>query len=335
MYDNVQRIQPILNWGLLGTARINRALIKPLKNSRQNKLLGVASRTIQRAKEYASHWDIPCAYGSYEEMLADPKIDVVYISLPNGLHREWSIKCAQAGKHILCEKSIALSVTDVDEMANAADQAGVFIAEAFMYRHHPLTLKVKEMIDQGEIGDIRLIRGCFTFQIQSETDIRLNPELGGGCLWDIGCYPISYAHFLLSQEPIEVFGWQYLGKSGVDETFIGQLHFSNSAYVQFDASFRCPYRASMEIIGSQASFQIPNPFKPGLSEKIIIVRDKHQEIIEIEGEELYLGEVEDLAQAIFSKQPPRISMQESRGNIGTISALLTSAIQGKPVPIME
>jgi D-xylose 1-dehydrogenase (NADP+, D-xylono-1,5-lactone-forming) len=120
-----QKIQPILNWGLLGTARINRALIRPLKNSKQNRLLGVASRSMHRAKEYASKWDIPCAYGSYEEMLSDPKIDVVYVSLPNGLHREWSIKCAQAGKHILCEKSITLSVNDLDEMVAAANQ-GLF-----------------------------------------------------------------------------------------------------------------------------------------------------------------------------------------------------------------
>jgi D-xylose 1-dehydrogenase (NADP+, D-xylono-1,5-lactone-forming) len=200
-----------------------------------------------------------------------------------------------------------------------------------MYRHHPLTLKVKEMIDQGEIGNITLVKGTFTFQIQSETDIRLNPELGGGCLWDIGCYPISYTRFLLSQEPVEVFGWQSLGRSGVDETFVGQLRFPNSVYAQFDSSFRCTYRTSMEIIGSQATIQIPNPYKPGLSEKIYIIRDRHQEIIEIEGEELYLGEVEDLSQAILTKKSPRISIQESRGNIATISALLSSAQLGKPI----
>ena len=209
-----------LNWGLLGTARINRSLIPPLRLSVRNNLLAVASRTQGRANAYAEEWAIPRAYGSYEEMLADDEIDVVYIPLPNTLHAEWAIKAAEAGKHVLCEKPLALSVEQVDSMVEASDKAGTVLIEAFMYRFHARTLKVKQMVEDGVIGDLHHIKGGFTFSLNRPGDVRWDPVLGGGSLWDVGCYPLSFSRYIAGKEPEEVYAYQVLGQSGIDESFL-------------------------------------------------------------------------------------------------------------------
>ncbi len=153
----------VLNWGLLSTARINRSLIPPLRASKRNHLLAVASRSQESADAYAKEWKIPRAHGSYEALLADPEIDVIYNPLPNHLHAEWTIKAIEAGKHVLCEKPLALSVDDVDAIAAAAQKHGRVVAEAFMYRHHPQTLKVQELVQSGSLGTLKLLRGSFSF----------------------------------------------------------------------------------------------------------------------------------------------------------------------------
>ena len=321
----------ILKWGLLSTARINRAVIGPIRASNRNQLEAVASRSIDKARAYAREWEIPRPFGSYEEMLADPEIDVVYISLPNGLHAEWTIKAAQAGKHILCEKPLALSEQELDAMEAATQKAGVVLAEAFMYRHHPQTLQVKQLVDKGEIGDLQLVRGSFTFKLQNLGDVRLAPELGGGSIWDVGCYPISYARYLAGTEPLEVFGWQYSGDAGVDLTFAGQMRFPDDVYAQFDSGFRTPFRAQVEVVGSSGSLLVPTPFKPEQNEKILLRRGDEVEEIYMPGQELYLGEIEDMADAVLLGKAPRISLADSRSNLKTIRALLESAGKGIPV----
>ena len=321
----------ILRWGLLSTARINRALIPPLRISERNQLSAVASRNLEAAKEYAREWDIPGAFGSYEAMLADPEIDVIYNSLPNAMHAEWTIKAVQAGKHVLCEKPLALSVEDVDLIAETASQAGVVVAEAFMYRHHPQTLRVKELVEDGTLGKLQLIRGSFTFKIENRENVRLKPELGGGSIWDVGCYPINYARFLVGAQPEEVFGWHVPGISGVDETFVGQMRFPGEVMGQFDSGFQTPLRAQLEVVGSEASLTLSAPFKPGLHEAIQIWHGDEVQAVAISGQELYLGEVEDMADAILLGKTPRISLDDSRGNVMTILAFLQSARQGQPV----
>ena len=193
----------VLNWGLLSTAKINRALIKPLRASKRTRLLGVASRSQSSAEAYASEWKIPRAYGSYEAMLADPEIDVVYNSLPNHLHAEWTVKALQAGKHVLCEKPLALTVAEVDRIIAASNETGKIATEAFMYRHHAQTLKIKEIVDSNLIGQVQLIKGAFTFTLTREGDYRLIKEYGGGSLWDVGCYPISFARMVVGEEPVD------------------------------------------------------------------------------------------------------------------------------------
>ncbi|HXF85480.1 MAG TPA: Gfo/Idh/MocA family oxidoreductase [Anaerolineales bacterium] len=319
-----------LNWGFLSTARITRALIPPLQASKRNQLLAVASRSQEVADAYAKEKKIPRAYGSYEALLADPEIDVIYNPLPNHLHAEWTIKAVQAGKHVLCEKPLALSVEEVDAIREAARKHGRVVAEAFMYRHHPQTRKVQEIVQSGSLGTLKLIRGSFTFFLTREGDVRLKPEWGGGSIWDVGCYPISYARTVVGEEPLEVFGWQVTGPTGIDETFVGQMRFRNDVIAQFDSSFVIPFHAFMEIVGSEGTLNIPRPFKPGENEKIYLTRGEKTETIKIKGWELYLGEVEDMADAILLGKQPLISLEDSRANVAVIVALLESARTGKP-----
>ena len=321
----------ILNWGLLSTARINRALITPLQASKRNRLVAVASRSQKKADTYAKEREIPRAYGSYEALLADPEIDVIYNPLPNHLHAEWTIKAVEAGKHVLCEKPLALNVDEVDAVQAAARKHGRVVAEAFMYRHHPQTLKVQELVRDGSLGSVKLIRGSFRYVLSREGDVRLTPEWGGGSIWDVGCYPISYVRSVLADEPLEVFGQQVTGPTGIDDTFVGQMRFANDVLAQFDSSFVLPFVSFMVIVGSEGTLNISNPYKPNEDEKIYLIRNGKTEIISIQGQELYIGEVEDMADAILLGKEPRISLDDSRGNVMTITSLLESARTGKVI----
>ena len=320
-----------LGWGLLGTARINRALIPPLRASARNRLVAVASRTAEAASAYAREWAIERAHGSYEALLADPEVDVVYIPLPNGLHAEWAIRAARAGKHVLCEKPLAISVEEVDRITAAAREAGVTVAEAFMYRHHPQTARVRELVAGGALGRVRFVRGSFSFFLSRPNDVRLDPALGGGSLWDVGCYPLSFARTVLGQEPLEVMGGQHEGPTGVDLTFAGQLRFADDVLVQLDCSFEAPFRTVMEVVGETASLVVTQPFKPGPGAQLRLHRGDESEAIDVPGADLYQGEVEDLADAVLLGKPPRVSLSDSRGNVAAILALLRSARENRPV----
>ena len=324
-----------LRWGLLGTARINRSLIPALRASSRNELAAVASRDAARAAAYAGEWGIPRSFGRYEDLLADPGIDVVYNPLPNGLHAEWTIRAARAGKHVLCEKPLAVTVGEVDAMAEAARAAGVVVAEGLMYRHQTLTREVKAMVERGTLGELRLVRGSFTFPFTREADVRLDPALGGGCLWDLGVYPISYARLMIGSEPLEAFGWQTLGPTGVDVAFAAQLRFPADVVVQCDTGFRAAFRRDVEIVGSEATLFVPNPFKPGPSEPVHLVRGDDRQTINVAGTEshLYLGEVEDMADAVLAGRKPAVSLADSRGTVAAIVALLASARESRPVRV--
>jgi len=322
-----------LRWGLLSTAKINKALITPLRASARNHLSAIASRSQASAEAYAREWKIERAFGSYEAMLADPDIDVVYNSLPNHLHAEWTIKAMAAGKNVLCEKPMGLTTAEVEAIAAAAKKHGKLVAEAFMYRHHPQTLKARELVESGRIGKLQAIRGAFTFKMSTDVNIRLVPEWGGGSIWDVGCYPISFTRYIIGAEPLEVFGQQVTGSSGIDDSFFGQLKFPGEIYAQFDSGFRTPFRTHMEIIGSEGTLTIPSPFKPGMDEKLSLYHADKTESIKVPKQELYIGEVEDMADCILLGKTPRMSLADSRGNTATIVALLESAKTGRPVKL--
>lgn len=322
----------VLRWGLLGTARINRMVIPPLRASAGNRLLAVASRDPAKAAAYAREWGIERAHGSYEALLADPGIDAVYVPLPNHLHAEWTIRAARAGKHVLCEKPLALSVAEVDAVEAAARESGVVVAEGFMYRHHPQTLKVKELVEGGAVGSVRLVRGTFSFVLDRPNDVRWRPEWGGGCLWDVGCYPLGFARFVLGAEPVEVAGAQVVGPGGVDETFVGQLVFPGGVLVQVDAGFRSGPRTAFEIAGTEGTILVRQPWRPeGLP--ILLTRGGETAEIAAGGEDRYLLEIEDLAACARTGRAPRVTLAESRGNVAAIVALLRSAREGRVVRV--
>ena len=247
------------------------------------------------------------------------------------MHAEWTVKAVEAGKHVLCEKPLALSLDEVDAIAAAANTHARVVAEAFMYRTHPEFLKVMEIVGSGKLGKIRMLHGSFTYKMSDEADIRLKPEMGGGGLWDVGCYPLSYARSILGSEPLEVFGRQLIGSRGVDETFMAQLQFPDDVLVQFDCSFRIPYHVFMEIVGDEGTLIIPQPFTPGPRQTIYLTTDRKTQTIQVKGTDTYIGEVEDMADAILSGKPPVVSLTDTRGNTAAILALLESAKTGRPV----
>ncbi len=337
-----------VRWGLLSTARINERLIPAIKESGRSVLLAVASRSQSTADEYARKWNIPRAYGGYEAMLADPDVDAVYISLPNGLHEPWAVRCANAGKHVLCEKPLAVTVEEVDRMTAAARSNSVVVQEAAMYRYHPQAAKVQQLIDAGAIGPLRTIQSLFCFTLQNVGDVRLDPEIGGGALWDLGGYPVSFARLVMKAEPVEVSGWQISSERGVDLTFSGQLRFPGDVVAQFTCSFQTVPHCEMDFVGATGRIHLDIPWtqKPGETSHVRVYRaiargtatfgDIGEELVEtytFEGRSAYHYQVEAMADAILDGAPPVISLGESRGNVAALVALYTAARESRVVKI--
>jgi predicted dehydrogenase len=322
-----------LAWGLLGTAHINGAVIPPIRAAERSILLSAASREAGRAAAYCKTWGIPRSHGSYEDLLADRDIDVVYISLPNVLHAEWSIKAVEAGKHVLCEKPIALTTAEVDAIAAAAKRHSRVVAEAFMYRHHPQTKLVRELMSTGVVGRLQSMRGSFTFKIKSEINIRLKAETGGGSVWDVGCYPLSYARLVAGSEPLEVYGEAVMGKGGVDEVFFGQLWFPGEVRAQIDSSFRSPLRSRFEISGTDGSIIVEAPFKPETKDHVILQREDRTATLEVPPFDLYSGEIADMEACVLDGAAQCVSLADSRGNVAALFALVESAKTGRPVSL--
>ena len=222
--------QDKLKWGVLSTANIGRVAVNPaIQASSNGELVAVASRDLETARLFAEKAEIPKSYGSYEELLADPGIDAIYNPLPNSLHSDWTIRAAEAGKHILCEKPLALNALECQEMADAAERCGVRMMEAFMYRFHPQTEKVLQLVRGGTIGEVSVIRSCFTFRLTDPTNIRLDPILGGGSLMDVGCYCVNVSRTVAAGEPVEVQAFAQWASSGVDEQMSGTLRFQTAS----------------------------------------------------------------------------------------------------------
>ncbi len=334
-----------VRWGILSTANINRRLIPVIRESARGELIGVASRSLKKANQYAKKWHIPKAYGSYDEMLHSGEIDAVYISLPNHLHAEWSIKALYAGVHVLCEKPFATSLEDVDAMISASLETGCMLTEAFMYRHHPQTKLVGEWVHSRQLGDITLIRGAFDFQIPDKDrhpdkiDVRLVPEYGGGSLWDVGVYPLSYTQYLLGGPPSWVIGRQQIGDTGVDEVFAGQMGYSTESgrevFAQFSSSLITPYHPFMEIVGTDGRLYLNRPFTNLDNGGQVSFTDKKGKTrkIKVPKKSLYLGEVEDLQESILDGTSPYISLTETRNHIRTALVLYESARTGEVVKL--
>jgi predicted dehydrogenase len=324
-----------VRWGLLSTANINRKLIPAIRASQRGELTAVASRSLPTAEKYAAKWNIPHAFGSYQEMLDSGKIDLVYVSLPNHLHAEWSIRALQAGVHVLCEKPFAITLEQVDQMIETSRQTGKVLAEALMYRHHPQTRIVGEWVRSGRLGEISLVSGVFNFKIKEREDARLVPEYGGGCLWDVGVYPLSFVQYICGGPPDTVFGMQWTGDTGVDETFAGQMRYSGDRLSQIASSFRTEFHVNMEIIGTEGRLSLNRPFSEMEDGRRLMFypnKGKAREV-PVPEQELYIGEVEDMHAAILDKTPSYLTLQETRNHVRTALALYESARIGKLVSL--
>lgn len=324
-----------VHWGLLSTANINRLLIPAIRASKRGELVAVASRELEKARAYADEWKIPKTFGSYKEMLKSGEIDAVYISLPNHLHAEWTINSLHAGVHVLCEKPFALSLDEVDAMISASQESRRVLAEAFMYRHHPQTKIAGEWASSGKLGEIFLVRGVFNFTIQSRENVRLVPEYGGGSLWDVGIYPLSFAQYIYGEAPQKVFGSQWLGESGVDESFAGLLEYSDNRTAQIACALRSPSHTHVEIIGTMGRLALNRPFNDmgDESQMIFHPEDGKPVVVKVPQKDLYLGEVEDMHAAILDGKHTYLSLNETRDHVRTALALYESARTGKVVDL--
>jgi D-xylose 1-dehydrogenase (NADP+, D-xylono-1,5-lactone-forming) len=322
-----------LRWGLLSTARINRLIIPAVRASPRSEITTVASRSIDRGRAYAAEWKIPRVAASYEALLADPEIDVVYVALPNSLHVEWTIRALEAGKHVLCEKPLAIAVEDVDRIAEAAKRTGRVATEGFMYRHQPLTHAVEALVASGRLGAVRSFKGVFTFPLTRDGDVRFDRALGGGSLWDVGCYPVSYCCMLAGAPPEEVFGWQQTSATGIDLEFAGMMRFADGSVAQFDCGFTGPFRAEMEVVGREASLRIERPFRTDELSGLILFVGDDREVLPFQSAPPFSGEIADMETAVLDGAAPRVSLAESRRTVMTLTALYHSARTGRPVQL--
>jgi len=324
-----------LRWGLLSTAHINYKLIPAIRAAARSELIAVASRTASSAESYAAKWEIPQPFASYEAMLAANDIDAVYISLPHSMHAEWTVKALDAGKHVLCEKPFAMSVAEVDDMIAASERNGRVLTEAFMYRHHPQTRIIGQWISDGRLGDVRLVQSVFSFKLDDPANIRLNSELGGGSLWDVGVYPVSLAQYVYGGAPDQVSGIQFIGQSGVEEFFSGQLDFGQGRMAQISSSLKSPFHSSATILGSKGRLEVTRPFTgmEDAGQLTFVGTDLERQPIPVPAQELYIGEVEDMEAAALDGTTQYLSLRESRDHVATVTALYQSAESGRPVKL--
>ena len=321
----------LVKWGIVSTADINRKVIPGAHASDKVDLVALASRDLARAEAYASAWEIPRAYGSYEELLADPEIEAVYISLPNTLHAEWSIKALDAGKHGLCEKPFSRHPQEVEASFDAAERNGRLLSEAFMYRHNPQTSKVAELVRDGAIGELRLIRSTFSYGLYDEENIRLRTDVEGGSLMDVGCYNVSGSR-LLGGEPERVWGEAWYGPSGTDWVFTGTLRFPGDVIATFDCGTALPERDELEAIGSEGSLFLDDPWHCNVP-VIEVRRDGGVERIELEREDSYRLELENLSDAIRGEADLLLGRDDAVAQAKALEALHRSATSAAPVSL--
>ena len=314
-----------IRWGVLSTANIGRKVLPAIQQSNNGEVYAVASRDLERARAFADEMNIPHAYGSYEDLLADPDIDAIYIPLPNHMHAEWSIRCAEAGKPTLCEKPLASNAPEAQRMVDVFAERDVLLGEAFMYRFHPQTQQVKTIIDQGGVGTIRLMQAAFSFRVKDEANIRLQGDMAGGALMDVGCYCVNVMRFMTGEEP-DAFHAMARFKD-VDESLVGTLAFPSGALGHLDCSLRTYRQHGYEIRGTEGRIVVEPGFGMDPDEDTIIrhwIGDDYEEI-HVPAANHYTLMAEDFADAIMRGRQPRFPVEDAVKNMQVIDGLLGSA----------
>ena len=315
----------IIKWGILSTAQIAKTAIIPAIRSLDNcEVTAVASRSLEKAKSFASELDIPKAYGSYEELLADPDIDAIYNPLPISMHNEWTIKCAQANKPVLCEKPFALNTKEAKEMISIFSDKKLLLAEALMYRYHPLTQKFISMVKEGAIGEIQNIQSNFHVQITDPDDIRFKKDTGGGALLDLGCYCVSIIRQITAEEPIDASSFAKLNDEGVDVSFSGIMKFPSGILGQFDCSLTSQFSCGYAVIGSKGKLLVDwGGMVPWPGEEFIIKYWKGDDYKEIKIPEAnhYALMAEDFSNALLHGTSLQFDLQDTINNMQALDLL--------------
>ena len=317
-----------LRLGLLSTARINDSILRGAAATERVRVVAAASRDGAKAQAYATEHGLERGHGSYDALLEDAEVDAVYISLPNGLHHEWTMRALAAGKHVLCEKPYSRRPDEVEEAFDAASAAGLVLAEAFMYRHHPQTALVQRLVSEGRVGEPLLLRSTFSFLLTDESNIRLRSELDGGALMDVGCYCVSGLR-LLGGEPERLVGEQVTAATGVDNSFFGTLRFRDGLVGQFDASFSLPQRQRLEAVGDEATLVVEAPWRVDLGGRVLL----DGEVVDVPEGDSYRLELDDFAAAAAGEREPLLGRDDALAQARVIDALYRSAETGTVVEL--
>ena len=320
-----------VQWGVMSTAQINEKLLAGARQTDALAILAVASRDVESARQYALVHSIERAYGGYDALLSDPDVEAVYISLPNSLHLEWSVRALQAGKHVLCEKPLGRSAAEVDTAFDVAEREGRLLMEAFMYRHNPQTHRLAELVGTGAIGRLRLVRAAFSFAARDAANIRLRSALQGGALMDVGCYCVSGAR-LIAGEPERVGAEQVLGGDGVDVTFAATMRFADGVIGHFDAGLALDTRDELEVVGEEGSLFLDDPWHCR-HPMIELRRDGKVEGIELEPVDSYRLEAENFCAAIRGTASPLLGREDAVSQARVIEALYRAAELGQTVTL--
>jgi D-xylose 1-dehydrogenase (NADP+, D-xylono-1,5-lactone-forming) len=318
--------------GLLSTARINGEILRAAAETTAVEVVAVASRDKDRAEAYAAEVGLERAHGSYEELLADPDVDAVYNPLPNSIHVPWSREALEAGKHVLCEKPLSRRPDEVAAAFDLAEARGLVLTEAFMYRHHPQSARVAELVRSGAIGQLRAIRAAFSFPLADEANIRLLAELDGGALMDVGCYCVSGVR-LVAGEPEKVFAEAVVGRTGVDVAFHGTMRLHGDVVAQFDGSFVAVHRQSLEAVGDEAVLVVEAPWRQDWGGDVWLVNGRERERVDMPKASAYRLELEDFAAAVRGERAPLLGREDALGQARALEALTRAAQDGQVVEV--
>jgi predicted dehydrogenase len=302
-------------------------------------LQAIASRTLDKARDAAAADHIPVAYGSYEELLADPQIDAVYIPLPNHLHDEWARKAADAGKHIICEKPLTCDAKSAAALVAYCRAKNVRLMDGFMWPHHPRTRKLQQFIESGAIGDVTKVVAAFTFHLTGlpPANIRMQSKCGGGGLLDVGCYTTYAIRWWMGAEPVKVWA-RATYSNDVDVAMAGVLTFADGRTAEFDCGFTSPLRTWVEIVGNDAVVRVPNMWIPDDRAVFEVIRQRGDfghtvEVIETPGENQMVHMLDDFAAAVHERREPYPNPDEAIKTLRVLDALAKSAREGREVEV--
>ncbi len=323
-------IQPPLRWGFLSTAKHGaNAYVPAIRRARNGTLFAVASRNQEKAAAFAQEHGFPRVHASYEALIADPEVDVIYNPLPNSLHAEWSIRCVEAGKPVLCEKPLTGNAAEAEAMAAAVERTGVPIAEAYMYRLHPLNRLAREIVQSGRLGDVRNVRAMFFAPGNDPTNIRFQRELAGGAMRDLGGYCTSLMRYLLREEPVEVVAVsQEHPNGGIDFRMSGALLFPEGRTASFDCGFGVPFACSYEVIGTEGRLTVPEGAMVASktrAQRVEVWDAKGHEVLEAPIADHYQLMAEAFVDAVTGQAPLEFPIADAVINMRLMDRVLAAA----------